>query len=87
MTTLKQLVADREEYLDGQAHTHVVWSRKRSQWWAPNARGYVKHIEHAGRYTEEEARQIERQSAMGPEHLRSVAMAYADAVARRKVPA
>lgn len=78
MTTYKQLVADHEEYLEGQrqnARTWRVWSRKRSQWWGPNSCGYTSDPAKAGRYTEAEAREIERQSSYGPEHLRSVAVA------------
>ena len=58
----------------------LVWSRKREAWWGPNRCGYTTDRTAAGRYTEEEARQIERQSAYGPEALRSVAVS-ADAAA------
>ena len=88
MTTFKQLVADHEEYMDGQRQNAVeagaaflIWSRKRQAWWAPNGRGYTTDRAEAGRYTKAEARVIERQSAYGPEDQRSVAVAEADAAA------
>jgi hypothetical protein len=82
MTTYAQLVADHQEYLEGQrqhaidagAPMYLVWSRKRAAWWGPNCRGYTTDRTQAGRYTEAEAREIERQSSYGPEHLRSVAV-------------
>ena len=91
MTTYKQLVADHEEYVEGQqenardAARYVIYSRKRRAWWAPKASGYVAHLDQAGRYTEAEARQIEAGSSYGPEHSRSVAMTVADARKRGAV--
>lgn len=88
MTTLKQLVADHEEYMEGQRERAVasgaaflIWSRRHDAWWRPDRMGYTTDRTEAGRYTETEARQIERQSAYNPEALRSVAVSEADAMA------
>lgn len=92
MTTVKQMVADHEEYLDGQGEVaaeraastgltretaHVIWSRKRSAYWLPSGSGYTTELSQAGVYSEHDALEIERQSAHGPEHTRSVAVALA----------
>ena len=65
-------------HADAAAPVCLIWSRKRSQWWGPHADGYTTDQAKAGRYTEAEAREIERQSAYGPEHLRSVAVALGE---------
>lgn len=92
MTTVKQMVADHEEYLDGQGEVaaerataaqltrdtaYVIWSRKRSAYWLPNGQGYSEQIAHAGVYSEADAKEIERQSTCGPEHTRSIAVPLA----------
>lgn len=40
----------------------VVWSYEHDAWWAPNERGYVQDLSHAGRYTELQAASIEAQA-------------------------
>jgi hypothetical protein len=80
MTTLKQLVADRDEYLDGQrenaglAPFRLLWSRKHSQWWKPMEAGYTSDILDAGVYHPAHAAELEAWSANNPEHQRTVAL-------------
>src|SRR3954453_14101791 len=38
----------------------VVWSEERGRWWGPGRMGYVDQLADAGRYSEAEARVIER---------------------------
>ncbi|BEL07867.1 hypothetical protein Q0Z83_060580 [Actinoplanes sichuanensis] len=38
--------------------THLIWSNKHGMWWRPGRRGYTNSLHEAGRYTEDEARQI-----------------------------
>ena len=40
----------------------VVWSEEHGAWWGPNELGYVKKLAKAGRYSEREAREIERRA-------------------------
>lgn len=37
---------------------YLVWSNEHNAWWGPNHRGYVNRVEHAGRYSKEEALKI-----------------------------
>lgn len=88
MTTCQQIMADHEESLDGQRANAIdagepmflIWSRKRNAWWGEHGRGYTTDRTEAGRYTEAEARVIERQSAYGPEAMRSVMVSEAACV-------
>ncbi len=45
---------------------HVIYSPKHSRgiamWWRPKAAGYTQCVDAAGRYTEQEAKAIERES-------------------------
>lgn len=59
----------------------LIWSRKHGAWWKSFGRGYTVDRTLAGRYTETEARQIERQSAYGHESRRSVAVAIDEVTA------
>ena len=80
MTTVKQLVADYEEYQQGQrehaalAPFRVLWSRKHSQWWKPMEAGYTSDILDAGVYHPAHAAELEAWSANNPEHHRTVAL-------------
>ena len=35
--------------------TYLLWSNKYAMWWRAGSRGYTKHVDEAGRYTEAEA--------------------------------
>ena len=60
---------------------YLIWSRKRGAWWKSFGKGYTTDRTQAGRYTQTEAQQIERQSAYGHESRRSVAVSVDDATA------
>lgn len=34
---------------------YLIWSNEHRAWWRPRAQGYTKRIDHAGRYSREEA--------------------------------
>ena len=38
--------------------TYLIWSNQRGMWWRADRRGYTSHLAEAGRYTENEAREI-----------------------------
>lgn len=38
--------------------TFLIWSTKTKAWWKPEKQGYTLHWPEAGRYTEDEAREI-----------------------------
>jgi hypothetical protein len=37
---------------------YLIWSNEHGAWWGPNTVGYVRRIEHAGRYSHEQALHI-----------------------------
>lgn len=39
---------------------YLVWSNEHHCWWRPASAGYTQKVEHAGRYSREEAIQISR---------------------------
>ena len=43
---------------DETRNTYLIWSHKHSAWWGPNNRGYFPRLEHAGRYSREDAIEI-----------------------------
>ena len=62
---------------------YLVWSNEHRCWWGPERRGYRAEIEHAGRYTREEAIKICRGARGGREfnsNPTEVPMLLADAV-------
>jgi excisionase family DNA binding protein len=38
----------------------LIWSNEHHLWWGPDERGYCRDVHRAGRYTEADARKIER---------------------------
>jgi len=40
----------------------VIWSEEHRRWWGPGRSGYVDQLEQAGRYSEAEARRIEKEA-------------------------
>jgi excisionase family DNA binding protein len=38
----------------------LIWSNEHHLWWGPDERGYVRDVHRAGRYTEADARKLER---------------------------
>lgn len=37
---------------------YLIWSNEHGAWWGPNTVGYCRRIEHAGRYTQQQALHI-----------------------------
>jgi hypothetical protein len=64
----------------------LIWSHKHAMWWGPHRQGYTSSLPHAGVYSEHEARQIERESALGPVYARSEARALAHQVTDAVAP-
>lgn len=40
----------------------IIWSEEHGAWWAPDRAGYTRSLEHAGRYLEVDALEIEYQA-------------------------
>jgi hypothetical protein len=61
--------------------TYLVWSNEHDAWWGPNANGYVRRVEHAGRYTHAQALQIcfdAMPGRFGDESLQEIPIRLAD---------
>jgi hypothetical protein len=45
---------------------YVIWSEEHGAWWRPGKAGYTRRLEEAGRYSVQEATQIEMEANEHP---------------------
>lgn len=58
-------MTDQNQTTGTEAQKYLIWSNEHVAWWRPASMGYTVSIEHAGRYSRDEAMEICRGANFG----------------------